>query len=73
MKVSLRQRKKGNKVSLYLDYYHKGKRSYEYLNLYLYPIPEKGRLSKVQKEHNRNNLDLAKSIYAKKVLVSSQA
>lgn len=29
MKVTLRQRTKGDKVSLYLDYYHKGKREYE--------------------------------------------
>lgn len=68
MKVALRQRKKGNKISLYLDYYHKGKRSYEYLNLYLYPTPEKGRLTKSQKDHNRNNLDLAESIRSKKHL-----
>ncbi len=68
MKVALRQRKKGDKISLYLDFYHKGKRSYEYLNLYLFPTPESGRLTKAQKDHNKNNLDLAENIRAKKHL-----
>jgi len=34
MKIALRQRKKGNKVTLYLDYYDQGKREYEHLGLY---------------------------------------
>lgn len=42
MKVTLRQRLKGDKISLYLEYYSNGKRQYEYLNLYLTPDPEKG-------------------------------
>ncbi len=42
MTVTLRQRKKGDKISLYLDYYDDGKRDYEYLQLYLMPEPEKG-------------------------------
>jgi len=33
MKVTLRQRNQGGKTSLYLDYYHKGKRKAEYLKL----------------------------------------
>ncbi|HRA73324.1 MAG TPA: site-specific integrase, partial [Flavobacterium sp.] len=49
MKVTLRQRQKGNKISLYLDYYSNGKRDYEYLNLYLLPEPEKGKLTKAEK------------------------
>ena len=68
MKVALRQRKKGEKISLYLDYYHKGKRSYEYLNLFLYPDPDKGRLTKSQKDQNKENLALAESIRAKRHL-----
>ena len=37
MKVTLRKRNQGGKTSLYLDYYHKGKRKTEYLKLYLSP------------------------------------
>jgi len=46
MKVTLRQRLKGDKVTLYLDYYHQGKRNYEHLQLTLIPDPEKGKLTK---------------------------
>ena len=66
MKVVLRQRLKGNKVSLYLDYYSLGKRQYEYLQLYLFPEPEKGKLTKEQKEENRKNLALAEVIRSKR-------
>jgi integrase len=66
MKVTLRQRKKGSKISLYLDYYNKSKRKYEYLKLYLYPTPEKGSLSKLEKEHNKTTLQLAETIRAKR-------
>ena len=68
MKVTLRQRKKGNKISLYLDLYDKGKREYEYLGLYLTPPPEKGSLSKAQKDENKKILDLAEHIRSKKHL-----
>lgn len=68
MNVTLRQRQKGEKVSLYLDYYHQGKRNYEYLQLYLYPEPKKGKLSKEQKEENRKTLTLAESIRSKRHL-----
>ena len=68
MNVSLRQRQKGNKISLYLDYYHQGKREYEYLELYLIPEPEKGKLSKQQKEENRKTLALAEAIRSKRHL-----
>ena len=53
MTVTLRQRKKGKKINLYLDYYSKGKRYFEFLRLYLFIEPEKGRLTKLQKEANR--------------------
>jgi len=68
MKVTLRQRKKSNKISLYLDYYQNGKREYEYLKLYLIPEPEKGRLSKIQKDENSKILSLAESIRSKRHL-----
>ena len=53
MKITLRQRQKNNKISLYLEYYEKGRREYEYLNLYLIPDPEKGSLTKFQKDENK--------------------
>lgn len=68
MKVTLRQRLKGKKIVLYLDYYHKGYRKYEHLGLYLYPQPEKGRLTKEQRLHNKETLRLAENIRAKKQL-----
>jgi integrase len=68
MKVTLRQRKKGDKISLYLDYYNNGKREYEYLKLYLIPEPEKGKLTKTQKDENSKILSLAESIRSKRHL-----
>ena len=68
MTVKLRQRLKGGKISLYLDYYTKGKREYEYLGLYLFPEQAKGKLTKDQKEENRKNLALAETIRSKRHL-----
>ncbi len=68
MNVILRQRQKGNKVSLYLDYYHQGKRNYEYLQLYLIPDPQKGKLTKEQKDNNKKILGLAEAIRSKRHL-----
>ena len=68
MKVTLRQREKAKSISLYLDYYSKGNRQYEYLNLFLVPKPEKGVLTKEQKAENRKNLELAESIRSKRHL-----
>jgi len=68
MSVHLRQRYKGKKISLYLDYYHHKKRKYEYLRLYLFPKPEKGTLSREQKQENKKTLALAESIRAKRHL-----
>ncbi len=62
MKVTLRERKKNNKISLYLDYYHKGKRKTEYLRLYLDPSPK----TKEQRELNKKTKKLATSICAKR-------
>lgn len=62
--IRLRQRKlaTGN-TSLYLDIYIDGKRSYEYLNLYL--VPEKTR---ADKEKNKETMRLADAIRAKRVV-----
>jgi len=62
--VRLRKRKmvSGN-TSLYLDIYLDGRRSYEYLKLYL--VPETGRKDK---ERNRQTLRLAEAIKAKRVV-----
>ncbi len=68
MKVTLRQRQKANKISLYLDYYKNGKREYEYLGLYLIPEPEKGKLTQAQKDENKKILSLAESVRSKRHL-----
>ena len=62
MKVTLRQREKNNKISLYLDYYHKGKRKNEYLRLYLIPKPK----NKTERELNKKTKQLAETICAKR-------
>lgn len=62
MSVTLRKREKGKKISLYLDIYNDGKREYEYLGMYLFPQPEKGRLTNEQKEHNERTLAVANKI-----------
>jgi integrase len=68
MNVTLRQRQKGDKISLYLDYYSNGKRKYEYLELYLTPDPAKGKLSNTAKEENKKMLLLAETIRSKRHL-----
>ena len=64
MKQSVRLRQRvmpsGN-VSLYLDIYQRGKRTYEYLHLYLSP-------DRKDKEMNRQTLSLAESICAKRLV-----
>ena len=62
--VKLRQRKmpSGN-ISLYLDIYHKGVRSYEYLRLYLSPGKDRD-----VKEKNRETMMLAEAICAKRLV-----
>lgn len=69
MNVTLRQRTRKTKITLYLDiYYSEGKRENEPLNLYLIPEPAKGRLNPIEKEHNRKVTELAESIRAKRFL-----
>lgn len=67
MKVTLRQRDNGKKVSLYLEYYQNGKRSYEYLNLYLHS-DQNNKLTKQQKDENKKTSDLADDIRSKRKL-----
>lgn len=62
--IRLRKRLQASGLtSLYLDIYTHGKRSYEYLRLYL--IPEKNR---ADKEKNRETLQLAEDIRAKRMV-----
>lgn len=62
MKVTLRERLKGNSISLYLDYYHKGKRKNEFLRLYLNPEPK----TKAEKDVNKKTRELAETIRAQR-------
>lgn len=64
MRIEIRTRplKEGNR-SIYLDFYEKGKRWYEYLKLYL--VPETDALAKAQ---NKNAMDKAIEIRAKRML-----
>lgn len=76
MKVHLRQRKqsKDGGISLYLEFYKgstktpdgkvKNLRDYEYLNLYLIDKPK----TPIEKQHNKDTLQLAESIKAKRAL-----
>lgn len=58
-----RRRMKSGNVSLYLDIYRGGVRTYEYLRLYL--IPEK---SRTDKDRNRETLSLAEAVVAKRIV-----
>ncbi len=62
MSIALRKRQKKGKISLYLDIYHNGKRSYEYLRLYLIPKPR----TSDDRDLNRKTLQLAESVRAKR-------
>src|SRR5579875_1283614 len=68
MNVTLRERQKGNKISLYLDLYENGKRKYEYLKLYLHAKPENGKLTKEQRDHNEKTMALAEAVRSKRLL-----
>ena len=62
--ITLRQRKMpSGRVSLYLDIYLNGKRTYEYLHLYL----EQG-TSRTVKEKNRQTLQFAEAVCAKRIV-----
>ncbi len=55
MTVKPGRRSKGNMISLYLEHYSKGKKSYDYLHLYLYPKTSK--LTKDQKKNTTKRLN----------------
>ena len=62
--IRLRQRLMASGVtSLYLDVYHNGKRTYEYLKLYL--TPEKTKQDKIR---NKETLTLAETIKSKRIV-----
>jgi hypothetical protein len=62
--IRLRQRKTASgSITLYLDIYLNGERSYEYLKLYL--IPESSRQNK---ERNQQTLQFTETIRAKRVV-----
>ncbi|MDG2052752.1 MAG: site-specific integrase, partial [Flavobacteriaceae bacterium] len=74
MKVHLRERfqKKGKRISLYLEYYKGSRKSdegkilpireYEHLGIYLHKKPS----TPLQKQENKQNLELAKNIKSKR-------
>lgn len=64
MRIEIRTRelKNGNRT-IYLDYYDKGKRWYEYPKLYLIPDT-----APYAKEQNKNAMDKAVAIRAKRLL-----
>ena len=76
MRVHLRKRKqtKSGSISLFLEFYKettttpegktKNLRDYEYLNLYLVDKPK----TPIDKQHNKDTLNLAESIKAKREL-----
>jgi integrase len=68
MKVTLRERKKNGKISLYLDYYTKGNRKNEYLKLYLTLNPK----TKTEKALNKKTRELAENIWAKRQIEIQQ-
>ena len=66
MKVSLRKKAvSDNRHSLYLDVYKEGKRSYEFLKLYLFRKPQ----NELDKQHNKETARLAQEIRAKRQLL----
>lgn len=67
--VRLRARKiAGGCQSLYLDTYYRGRRSYEYLRLYL--VPETDALSK---QRNKATLLAANTLKAKRIIALTEA
>jgi hypothetical protein len=56
MTVTLRQRKKGDKISLYLEYYQNRKKEYEYLKLYLTVESPDRKLTRKEKDDTATSL-----------------
>ena len=62
--IKLRTRlMRGGSKSIYLDYYHRGQRKYEYLRLYL--VPER---NKSDRDKNKATWQLAEAVRAKRML-----
>jgi integrase len=66
MKVTLKQKRRKKGISLYLEYYEKGIRRFEYLKIYLKVAPEGQKLSRAEQTHNKELLELAQNIQAKR-------
>jgi len=64
MKVTLRKRNRGGKTSLFLDFTVNGKRTKEYLQLYLV----ENNPTREQKESNKKTMDLAEAIRSQRQL-----
>lgn len=62
VRIRFKKLANGNQ-SIYLDYYHEGKREYDFLKLYI--VPEKTPIDKASNEHT---LKLANSIKAKRIV-----
>lgn len=62
VKIRFKKLANGNQ-SIYLDYYHEGKREYDFLKLYI--VPE---LTPIDKSNNEHMLSLANSIKAKRIV-----
>lgn len=67
MKITVRQRDKGRKISLYLDIYVSGIRKYEYLKIYLKKEPAGKKLNSIEKKENKESLELAEKIRVKRL------
>lgn len=67
MKITVRQRDKGRKISLYLDIYVSGIRKYEYLKIYLKKEPAERKLNSQEKAENKKALELAEEIRIKRM------
>ena len=62
--VRLREKEiSGGKYSLYLDYYSKGKRAYEFLKLYVWQKPK----NEMERQHNRELYALGNSIKSQRI------
>ena len=68
MKVRLRRRPSGDKEFYYLDFYDKGRRKRETLNLFIYSV-KSGRLTSDQKTHNKENEKMAEKVFAERLLM----
>ncbi|MFA8436779.1 MAG: site-specific integrase [Marinifilaceae bacterium] len=64
MKLTIRERKRGEKIHLYMDYYNKGKRKNISLGISLIANPK----TKLERSTNKKLRELAESVHAKYLL-----